>query len=210
MSSQALQQYAFFTVVGALVAFVLHYIFVRAPRQRITEPVGWAQRRGIRYTPPVDFLGSARQGTEVCTFDGAVHGVGFEMRSSRLVNTRHAGINGKTEIQLRAAAPAPVAFALMLDQGPSVQAPDAVWTGDMPFTGLVRAHSDRVEAAAAWLAGSPPLRAAIVAAVRAGVPIEVRYQHGELRVVLPFPLAQESSLDAALGLVAPLGHARLG
>lgn len=210
MSIQELQQYAFFTLVGAGVAFVLHYIFIRAPRQRITEPVGWAQKRGIRYTPPVDFLGSARQGTELSTFSGVVNGVGFEMRSSRLVNTRHAGFVGKTEILLRAGAPAPVSFAIELGEGPSVQAPDTVWTGDMPFTGLVSAKSNNVEAARAWLAGTPPLRAAIVNAVRAGTSIVVTYEHGEVRAMLSAPIAQESTLDVALGLVTPMGHARLG
>ena len=209
MSIQDLQQYAFFTVVGAVVAYGLHYLFVREPRKRITEPVGWANRRGIRFTPPVDFLGSARQGWELSTFAGVVNGVGFEMRSQNLVNTRRAGFVGKTEIQLRAAAPAPVAFGLELSEGPSVQAPNAVWTGDMPFTGLVRATSDNVEAARAWLASSPALRAAIVNAVRAGTPIVVVYSQGEVRVVLTYPIAQESSLDVALGLVAPMGHARL-
>lgn len=209
MSTNELEQYVFFTVVGAVVALGLYWLFVIAPRARIREPAAWSQKRGLRFMPPVDFLGSSRQGTEVCTFAGAANQVGFEMRSARLVNTRHAGVNGSTEIVLRAAVPAPVAFSVELTAGPSVQAPDAVWTGDMPFTGLVRAHSDNVPAACAWLAGSPALKAAIVQALADGAPIRVSYAHGELRVALSTPIWQEPQLDRVLALVAAVGHARL-
>lgn len=202
MSTNELEQYVVFTVV----AFGLYWLFVIAPRARIREPAAWSQKRGLRFMPPVDFLGSSRQGTEVCTFAGAANQVGFEMRSARLVNTRHAGVNGSTEIVLRAAVraavPAPVAFSVELTAGPSVQAPDAV-------TGLVRAHSDNVPAACAWLAGSPALKAAIVQALADGAPIRVSYAHGELRVALSTPIWQEPQLDRVLALVAAVGHAHL-
>ena len=182
------------------------FLFIKAPQQRLTKMAPWAARRGLRFTPPSKAMGAHTIGFEISVIDGAVHGVPFELRSAYHANSRRAGIHGYTEIRCPSMVPAPVAFQMGFQNGPSVQAPDAVWTGDPMFDAHVRTRSDNANAARAWL--QPPVRAALLAAVR-NASLTIAYQSGELLIRMDEPIWREPMLDPALAVVAAAGHARL-
>ncbi len=207
--SNDVAQAVFFTVVGAAAALGLWWIFIEAPKARLKQMTAWAQKRSLRFIPPV-FLGSSRQGVEVSTLEGSVGGVPFQLRSHALVNTRRAGVNGFTDVSLRPMVPSPVVFTLSFRTGPSVHAPDAVWTGDAGFTGLVRTHSDDVAAARAWLT-APALKQAIAAPITSldSPSMTIAVSPTEVRIRLEAPIWNEPFLDRVLAVVAAAAHARL-
>ena len=159
------------------------------------------------FAPPVA-LGSHTVGHEVSTLHGNVQGVALTLRSSRLVNSRRAGIAGTTEILLRAFSPARVSFSIELTPAPSPPGPDTVVTGDPTFDARVSTRSDNRAAAMAWLA-APQLRASLPAIVQELDRLVVSYAVGETTLRLDKPIFEERQLDLVLGLAVGAAHARL-
>jgi hypothetical protein len=204
MSSNEILQYLFFAVVGTVALVVLWYIFIKAPQARLKELEPWARSRGLAFYPPVS-LGSHTTGLETTTLQGTVQGVALTLRSSRLVNSRRAGMPGATEIALRALAPTPVSFSITLEPG---RPPGSIPTGDPAFDANVSVRTDNPHAAVAWL--NPQLRGAIYALIAECAPIVCGYAGGEITLRLSTPILDEKHLDRVLGLVVAAGYARLG
>lgn len=203
MISNDVKQYIFFTVVGTIALLGLWYIFIKAPqaRTRLLEP--WAKKRGLAFQPPIS-LGSHTTGHETSGLHGVVQGVALTLRSSRLVNSRRAGVHGTTEIFLRALAPAPVSFSVSMEPR---RAPGSIPTGDPTFDASVSVRSDQPHAALAWL--NPQLRAAVYALIVSGTPIACVYQSGEVALRLGEPISEEAGLDRALAVALAAAHAPL-
>lgn len=198
-------QYLFFTVVGAVALTALWYIFIKAPQARSRQLEPWARKRGLAFHPPVS-LGSHTTGLETSTLQGMVQGIPITLRSSRLVNSRRAGINGTAELMLRAIAPSPVSFSVTLAPG---SARGAIPTGDPVFDANVSIQSDNPRAALAWL--NPQLRAAVYPLVaNGGAPLVCAYVGGETTLRLGEPIFEETQLDRVLALAAAAAYARLG
>jgi len=204
MSSNEMMQYLFFTVVGALALTALWYIFIKAPQARSRQLEPWARKRGLTFHPPVS-LGSHTTGLETSTLQGMVQGIPVTLRSSRLVNSRRAGINGTAELMLRATAPSPVSFSVTLAPG---SARGAIPTGDPAFDANVSIQSDNPRAALAWL--NPQLRAAVYALVANGEPLVCAYAGGETTLRFGAPVFEETQLDRLLALAVAAAYARLG
>ncbi len=203
MISNEILQYLFFTAVGSVALLALWYIFIKAPqaRSRALEP--WARKRGLTFVPPVS-LGSHTTGLETSVLQGNVQGVPLTLRSSRLVNSRRAGISGTTEIHVRAFAPTPWSFQVLCDRG---RAPGCVPTGDMAFDAHVGTRTDNPQAAVAWL--NPQVRMAIHGAIAEFAPISCAYANGQMTLRFEKPISDEPGLDQALALAVAAAHARL-
>ena len=189
-----MMQYLFFTVVGALALTALWYIFIKAPQARSRQLEPWARKRGLTFHPPVS-LGSHTTGLETSTLQGMVQGIPVTLRSSRLVNSRRAGINGTAELMLRAIAPSPVSFSVTLAPG---SARGAIPTGDPAFDANVSIQSDNPRAALAY------------ALVANGEPLVCAYAGGETTLRFGAPVFEETQLDRLLALAVAAAYARLG
>lgn len=203
MGSNEIMQYLFFTVVGAAALAALWYIFIKAPQARLRELEPWATKRGLAFHPPVS-LGSHTRGFETSTLHGTVQGVALTLRSSRLVNSRRAGMPGTSEIVLRAFVPTPVSFSVTFEAG---RRAGAIPTGDPMFDANVSVRSNHPHAAVAWL--NPQLRGAIHALLAESSPIVCNYAGGETVFRLQKPIVEEPQLDRALALAVAAGYARL-
>lgn len=205
MSNDVLQV-LFFGAVGTVAVFVLWYIFVKAPKERVMMLAPWAQKRGLQFTPPVS-LGSHTKGAEISVLQGTVQGVGLTVRSSRLVNSHRAGLPGATEISVRAHAPRPITFNIECVRMPAPPEKDAFQTGDRMFDARVRTRSDNVQAAQAWL--RTHVQGALPLVVQETGSVVVTYAGGNTSVRLPKPITSEAELDRAIGLALAAAHAQV-
>lgn len=204
MTFDEIMQYLLSIVGGALALAALWYIFIKAPQARLRELEPWAKKRGLAFQPPIS-LGSHTRGFETSTLQGMVQGVALTLRSSRLVNSRRAGMPGTSEIVLRALAPTQVSFSVTFEAG---RKPGAIPTGDPMFDVNVSVRSDLPRAAIAWL--NPQLKGAIFALIRESSPIVCSYAGGETAFRLQNPIVDEPQLDRVLALAVAAGYARLG
>ncbi|AKV03716.1 hypothetical protein AKJ09_10379 [Labilithrix luteola] len=205
MSNDVLQV-LFFGAVGTVAVFALWYIFVQAPKARTMMLAPWAQKRGLHFTPPVS-LGAHTTGSEVSVLQGTVQGVGLTVRSSRLVNSRRAGLPGATEISVRAHAPRPLTFNIECVRTPAPPEADSFQTGDRMFDARVRTRSDNVQAAQAWL--RTHLQGALPLVVQDTGSVIITYAGGNTSVRIPKPIASEAELDRIIGLALAAAHAQV-